>query len=444
MSTPAREGPETPLVRGERGVALVNAARTVQSRVSSALAAGLVMLLGVAALAWYYAHALTRQTRARAAAQSMALSRAQGEMPLPSLGPIAPPPAASAPLPQAVPAPAATDVMPAATGAPAAELPLAQARSAAADWTAGAGATAVYGGAATSGSAPAKTPAELARERRLAGGVFSRETDSAAAFPAAGHGVASAASGAGAIAGAGAVAGMSTVAGSVAPQGDSAEATRLPERSDGGLSTWLRSGATALTQAQVLPTARFLLPKGAFIDCTLETAIDSTLPGMTTCITATDTFGADGKVVLLERGTKLVGETRGQVQQGQARVFVLWSEARTPAGVVVPLDSPGTDELGRSGLPGQVQRHFWERFGAAMLVSLVDGAVQAGVQATNRSGGTVIYAPSASQEVLTEVLKDTLRIAPTVVKRNGERIQVLVARDLDFRTVYELRARTAR
>ena len=62
---------------------------------------------------------------------------------------------------------------------------------------------------------------------------------------------------------------------------------------------------------------------------------------MTTCVTAADTFGADGKVVLLERGTKLVGETRGQVQQGQARVFVLWTEARTPAGVVVPLDSPG-------------------------------------------------------------------------------------------------------
>ena len=103
----------------------------------------------------------------------------------------------------------------------------------------------------------------------------------------------------------------------------------------------------------MLPTQRLLLPKGAFIDCTLETAIDSTLPGLTTCVTATDTFSADGTVVLLERGTKLVGETRGQVQQGTARVFVLWTEARTPTGVVVPLDSPGADELGRSGLAGR-------------------------------------------------------------------------------------------
>jgi type IV secretion system protein VirB10 len=121
-------------------------------------------------------------------------------------------------------------------------------------------------------------------------------------------------------------------------------------------------------------------------------------------------------------------------------VFVAWAEARTPTGVIVPLDSPGTDELGRSGLPGVVEHHFWERFGAALLISIVDGAVQAGVQASSRSGGTVVYAPTSSQDVLTEVLKGSVNIAPTVVKRNGDRIQVLVARDVDFRPVYELHA----
>src|SRR5881227_2313422 len=104
------------------------------------------------------------------------------------------------------------------------------------------------------------------------------------------------------------------------------EARRTLQGGESALATLLRSSATPAAPASLLPTQRFLLPRGAFIDCTLETAIDSTLPGMTTCIVAADTFGADGKVVLLERGTKLVGETRGQVQQGQARVFVLWTE----------------------------------------------------------------------------------------------------------------------
>jgi type IV secretion system protein VirB10 len=216
------------------------------------------------------------------------------------------------------------------------------------------------------------------------------------------------------------------------------------EREPGELPTLLRTTTTSAVRAQMLPTQRLLLPKGAFIDCTLETAIDSTLPGMTTCVMATDAFGADGKVVLLERGTKLVGETRGQVQQGSARVFVLWDEARTPAGVVVPLASPGADELGRSGLPGTADRHFWERFGAAMLVTVIDGVVQTAVQSGRGNGGTVVVNPSSSQDVLTEVLKNTINIPPTVRKQQGDRIQVLVARDLDFRSVYDLRPATAR
>jgi type IV secretion system protein VirB10 len=208
------------------------------------------------------------------------------------------------------------------------------------------------------------------------------------------------------------------------------------------LAARLRPSITPAVAARVLPTQRLLIPKGAFIDCTLETAINSALPGMTTCVTATDTFGADGQVVLLERGTKLTGETAGTVQSGAARVFVLWTEARTPTGVVIPLSSPGTDELGRAGLTGRVNRHFWQRFGAAILITMIDGAVQ-GAAASQRGGGTVIYSPSSSQDITTEVLKSTVGITPTIEVQNGNRIQILVARDLDFRSVYELKPTTA-
>ncbi len=163
----------------------------------------------------------------------------------------------------------------------------------------------------------------------------------------------------------------------------------------GGLGALLRPSVSTAVRAQVLPTQRLLLPKGAFIDCTLETAIDSTLPGMTTCVMATDTFGADGQVVLLERGTKLIGETRGQVQLGSARVFVLWTEARTPTGVIVPLASPGADELGRSGLAGHGRQSFlaalWRGHAGLRHRRRREGAVQS----ARGGNGAVIVNPSA-------------------------------------------------
>jgi type IV secretion system protein VirB10 len=290
-------------------------------------------------------------------------------------------------------------------------LPLEQAR---ANWAGGS--LPPYPGADPYGAPQRQVPSD----RRLSGAAFARDS----LLPGSSAGTPGEASGAdGAMVAAG-----------------RALANPIPgNRNEDGLMTLLRPGVATPAKAQLLPTQQFLLPKGAFIDCTLETAIDSTLPGMTTCITATDTFGVDGKVVLLERGSKLVGETRGEVQNGAARVFVLWTEARTPTGVLVPLDSPGTDELGRSGLPGEVNRHFWDRFGAALLISVVDGAMQAAVQSSSRGGGSIIYNPSTSQDAVTDVLKGTVNIAPTVTKHQGDRIQILVARDLDFRPVYDLR-----
>ena len=207
------------------------------------------------------------------------------------------------------------------------------------------------------------------------------------------------------------------------------------------LGGMLRPTVTPATAAGVLPDRRWLLPKGAFIDCTLETAIDSTLPGMTTCVTATDVWSADGSVVLLERGTKLVGETRSGVAQGQRRLFVLWNEARTPAGVTVELGSPGTDALGRSGVTGEVDTHFAARFGAAILISLIDAAAVAVVAAQSDGDGSVVIAPQGASDVMSEVLRSTVNVPPTIRVAQGERVSVLVARDVSFGEVDALERR---
>jgi type IV secretion system protein VirB10 len=380
---------------GERGPSALHRARSLQSRASQVLALTLMGALTLGLLGWYYIHTFAARGTAQRTAQSASRTQASGDAPLPALGPIS------------VPQVAVEKIL----GPAPEEPPLSETPSIAN--------AAVASPVLTPSPPPVKSAAQLALERRLNGPAFTRRSDSDSTPVAAA---------------------ASSNATPLAPTGGGSGERELSSTGNGGLQDLLRPSLTPAVRAQVLPTQRLLLPKGAFIDCTLETALDSTLPGLTTCITATDTFSADGTTVLMERGTKLIGETHGGVAQGAARVFVLWSEARTPTGVVIPLSSPGTDELGRSGLAGNVNRHFFQRFGAAILISLVSGAVQ-GAVASQSNGSAVIYNPSGSQDVMTEVLKETIHIAPTVTKNQGDRIQVLVARDLDFRSVYELKSR---
>lgn len=392
-SAPRDPVDERDTVPGERTLPSVNRERSMQSRVSTALALGVMGLLGGAFLFWYYGTQFAASREAAAAAQRLARERVSGDSQVPPLGRIEPP-LAEPPLPasSAIAAPA-TPAAPLASPTP----------------TPAAG-------------PPTKTPAELRLERQLEQPVLRRANPSQTSAMALGSLPITAASGA---------------TGSALAGG----------REGGALAEHLRPTPTPAVTAHRLPPLRFLLPKGAFIDCTLETAIDSTFEGMTTCVGASDVYSADGQVVLLERGTKYVGEQRGAPQQGQGRVFVLWSEARTPEGVVVQLASPGTDELGRNGLPGFVDNHFWQRFGAAILISVVDGTMQAlaasqqGGQASN--GGAIVIGPQG-RDVVSEILRGTVAIPPTVIKNQGERIQILVARDVDFRTVYALRAQPER
>ena len=395
----SRAPDERSTIRGERAIPSVNRERSVQSRISGFLALAVIILLGGGFLFWYYNTQYAKTREAEDAARKAAATRAGGEMKVPPLGRIDPPKSPSEAPPIA--------------GAPPVPPPSASVANA---------------------SVPQKTPEQIALERQSGTPVLRRAQSAQPSGISAPPAFVDPA-----MLPAGGVPGMSQLIGALQPTG-AGSATF----GSGQLSASLRPTPTPAVLAQTLPTRRMLLPKGAFIDCTLETAIDSTYEGMTTCIGASDVYGADGKVVLLERGTKYVGEQRGTPRQGQGRVFIVWNEARTPTGVLVQLASPGTDELGRSGLPGFVDTHFWDRFGAAVLISVIDGTMQA-IAAQQQSGtrvgsgGGLVVGPQGSRDVITEVLRSTVAIPPTVIKNQGERIQILVARDVDFRSVYALR-----
>ena len=112
----------------------------------------------------------------------------------------------------------------------------------------------------------------------------------------------------------------------------------------------------------------------------------------------------------------------------------------TPVNVRIHGVCKARDELSRGLAVFAEYRgyQFLLRFGAAILLSVINGAVQGAVNSQNQSG-SVSISPSTSTDVLSEVLRSTVNLPPTVTKAQGDRIQVFVARDVDFRAVYALR-----
>lgn len=94
-------------------------------------------------------------------------------------------------------------------------------------------------------------------------------------------------------------------------------------------------------------------------------------------------------------------------------------------------------------MSGEIDTHFWDRFGGAILISLI-GDVGSFLSATQSGGGgnaTAIAFPgtvTGAQSAMSDVLKSSLSIPPTLTKNAGASISIYVARDLDFRDVYTL------
>ena len=215
------------------------------------------------------------------------------------------------------------------------------------------------------------------------------------------------------------------------------------------LATRLKPTVLDGEKASVIANPDMVITEGTLIPCTLQTAIDTELPGLVTCVVPIDIRGTTGSVVLLDAGTKIVGQIQSGLLQGQNRVFVDWTRAETPEHVIVTLDSPGADELGRGGLAGAVDNHFWQRFGGALMLTLVQGALDAATVTAAGNGdnnstsgqaalGFVYAAQSNGQTIANTALQNSINIPPTLTKNQAETVALFVAHDLDFSDVYKL------
>lgn len=192
--------------------------------------------------------------------------------------------------------------------------------------------------------------------------------------------------------------------------------------------------------AKRLPHPSLTVPAGEMIPATLETAINSELPGMARAITTRDVYSLEGNHLLIPKGSTLVGQFNANLIQGQSRMLIVWNRVQLSNGVIASLNSPGTDTLGRSGQGADyVNRHFMERFGSAALLSMIGAFVSnSGVNGQDQYNSQSQYRMAIAdsfQQSAKQALEQDMMIKPTLQINQGTRINVFVAHDLDFNGV---------
>ncbi|PWC18390.1 hypothetical protein DDT52_14630 [Brenneria roseae subsp. roseae] len=207
-------------------------------------------------------------------------------------------------------------------------------------------------------------------------------------------------------------------------------------------------GVAKVTGVRRLPLDPDLyIPVDRYIPCSMMRRFVSDVGGTLSCLISEDVYSASNHVKLIPAGTIARGVYRtGALQHGRSRMFVIWTELRTPGLLQIPLiDTQASGQLGEAGIAGWIDTHFWERFGNALMLSTVQDVAAAASDSAPGKDRNTDYTENtraATAEMAKTTLENSINIPPTMYLNQGDVIGIMTGTDIDFSSVYQLRLKT--
>ena len=213
-----------------------------------------------------------------------------------------------------------------------------------------------------------------------------------------------------------------------------------------GLTSEL-SGTTQLatSHATLVRNSSFLIRAGAVIPCLPIDAQNSSRPGFTSCRVPEWFRSSDQSRGLIPPGTRIFGQIRSGISQGQRRLGVVYTLIEAPR-FNMTLAAPGADSMGRAGLDGDIHTFFWDKAGAVALYALMDVAVGTGQnlassalsRAFNGGYGQTLNFGSQGQSLASQEFQTTMNRPPILTRDQALPMTVTVGQDLDFTAACKL------
>jgi type IV secretion system protein VirB10 len=180
--------------------------------------------------------------------------------------------------------------------------------------------------------------------------------------------------------------------------------------------------------------ARWTLLEGSVIEAVLMNRLDGTFEGPVQCLVTTPVYSQDRQTILIPAGARVLGSAVPVQAWGDRRLAVRFHRLLLPEGRTVSLESlTGLNQVGETGLTDQVNRHYFQVFGASLAIGAISGLAQFGtrsgfevsaVDASRQAAGASLATSTA------RVLDRYLNVLPTITIREGHRIRIVLTADL--------------
>jgi type IV secretion system protein VirB10 len=181
---------------------------------------------------------------------------------------------------------------------------------------------------------------------------------------------------------------------------------------------------------------RYRLYEGTLIDTVLTNRLDGTFTGPVNCLVNVPVYASDQQHLVIPAGARVLGEAKAVNTFGQSRLAVTFHRIRLPNGTSIDLHGfQGLNQVGDLGLQDQVDRHYAQIFGVSLAIGAIAGFAQAQSSVGLEATGLDVYRQGVAANVsqsAARILDRFLNLLPTVTIREGHRIKVYLANDLDL------------
>jgi len=188
------------------------------------------------------------------------------------------------------------------------------------------------------------------------------------------------------------------------------------------------------------PRSPYQVNAGTVIPTIMAQALNSDLEGTVSALVTQDVYDSiAGQYLVIPQGARLFGFYDADVQGHVPRLHIAFKTLYFPNGYSLALSGmPGVDSTGMAGVSDQVNRHFWQRYGSAAVLSLITAGISL---ATYSHDGFYAYSPADAArygggqvmgQAVGEDLRQSVRMRPTLTVAEGYPFNVMLTQDVAF------------